>query len=246
MAYTDPSALVRVTERVWLWPHHPDPDRVQASVGVIAGDDGCLVVDAGQSPAHARRVRESLVRQGFPPPQLLVYTHHHWDHVWGAQEWGVPVVAHEQCRQALLAEADKPWSEPYLRAEMAREPLLRPSFSARVRAMEGCWESFRIVLPDQTFRTRHVIELAGAAAELEHVGGRHTPDSIVVKVPSEGVIFLGDCYYPPPYHLRQPGDEPDLAMVRGLVNSGYAVYVESHDVPRSRQEAEAALNPPAR
>jgi glyoxylase-like metal-dependent hydrolase (beta-lactamase superfamily II) len=104
----------------------------------MAGDDGCLVVDAGQSPTHARRVRDSLVRQGFPPPRLLVYRHHHWDHIWGAQEWGVPVVAHEQSRQGLLAEADKPWSEPYLRAEMARAPLLRPSGSARIRVMEGC------------------------------------------------------------------------------------------------------------
>ncbi|MFG1810428.1 MBL fold metallo-hydrolase [Streptomyces sp. NPDC049040] len=246
MAHVVPGALVRVTERVWIWPHHPDPDRVQASVGVIVGDDGCVMVDAGQSPAHARRVRDSMADQGLPPPRLLVYTHHHWDHVWGAQEWGVPVVAHERCRQMMLAEADKPWSDAYLRAEMAREPLLVPSYSARSRAMEGCWESFRLVLPTQTFHGRHTVRLAGAAVELDHVGGRHAPDSIVVRVPSEGVILLGDCYYPPPYHMRQPGDEADLAMVRELVSTDYETYVESHDVPKSRQEVEAALNGPSR
>ena len=65
--------------------------------------------------------------EGLPPARLLVYTHHHWDDTWGACAWDVPVVAHEVGADLLAAEAAKPWSHEYLRAEMERYPLLRPS-----------------------------------------------------------------------------------------------------------------------
>ncbi|WP_407561307.1 MBL fold metallo-hydrolase [Streptomyces sp. 184] len=241
-------ALIRITERVWLWPHHPDPDRVQACVGVIAGDDGCLLVDAGHSPALARRVRNALGGAGLPRARRLAYTHHHWDHVWGAQEWGVPVVAHELTADALRAEAGKPWSQAYLRAEMARDPRLVPSYRARSRAMAGDgrdgwdgWDGFRIVPPDETFTGRRPIRLGGVTVELRHVGGGHAADSTVVAVPSEGVLFVGDCYYPPPYHLRAEGAEPDLALARSLVDAEFEWYVESHDAPRRRAEVKAVL-----
>lgn len=234
--------LVRITERVWLWPHHPDPDRVQAGVGVIAGDDGCLLVDAGQSPALARRIRNALGGAGLPRARRLVYTHHHWDHVWGAQEWNVPVTAHELTADALRAEAEKPWSQAYAEAEMARDARLVPSYTARLRALaEDGWDALRIVPPDETFTARHPLRLGGVTVELRHVGGGHAADSTVVAVPSEGVLFVGDCFYPPPYHLREAGAGPDLALARGLVSGEFEWYVESHDAPRRPEEVKAAL-----
>ena len=28
-----------------------------------------------------------MAGEGLPPARWLVYTHHHWDHVWGAVAW---------------------------------------------------------------------------------------------------------------------------------------------------------------
>jgi hypothetical protein len=38
--------------------------------------------------------------------------------------------------------------------------------------------------------------------ELEHVGGQHAEDSIVVKIPQAQIMFIGDCYCLPTLHLR--------------------------------------------
>lgn len=230
-----------MTERVWVWPHHPDPARVQACVGIVAGDDGCLVVDAGHSPALARRVRDEVTAAGLRP-RALVYTHHHWDHVWGAQEWAVPVVAHDLAAAALRADTATPWSEAYLRDQIARDARYAPSYTARIAAMAGSWDRFRIVPPDLTFTRDHQIDVGGVTVTLEHVGGGHCPDSTVVRVPSEGVLFFGDCYYPPPYHQRQPDDEPDLDLVRRLVTDDYEWYVESHAAPHRRSDVERLLS----
>lgn len=48
-------------------------------------------------------------------------------------------------------------------------------------------------------------------------------------------------FYPPPYHLRRPGDDLDLELVRRLVTDRYDWYVSSHDDPRRRDEIDALL-----
>ncbi|WP_298321745.1 MBL fold metallo-hydrolase [Haloactinopolyspora sp.] len=228
-------ALRQLTASVWLWPHDPDSENVQASVGIVAGETGSIVIDAGHGPALARQIRQAVHEAGIPTPQLLVYTHHHWDHTWGAGAWEVPAVAHELCTELLAAEAAKPWSQAYLHAEIARDPSLGPSYRARGRAVDD-FDELRIVLPERTFTEELTVIAGGATVHLRHVGGGHTPESIVVTVPGDGVLFLGDCYYPPPFHLRQPGDEPDLDMVASLISDDIEWYVESHDVPRHRDD----------
>jgi glyoxylase-like metal-dependent hydrolase (beta-lactamase superfamily II) len=230
-----PDSLIQVTDEVWLWPPHPDPARVQAAVGIVVGDGSSLLVDAGNSPDLARQIRAAMEAEGLPPPTAVVPTHFHWDHTWGTCAWDVPVVAHELCGRSLAEEAAKPWSHDYLRAEMERNPLLVPSYQARAAAVRD-FADLRIVLPEQTFATKRTLNIGGVTVELEHVGGQHSPDSTVVRVPGAGVVFIGDAYYPPPYHLRSPDDGPDLDLVARLVGEDYDWYIESHDQPHRRAE----------
>jgi glyoxylase-like metal-dependent hydrolase (beta-lactamase superfamily II) len=221
--------LVRLAGRVWIYPHDPDPERVRGCVGVVADDEGSVVVDAGNSPAVAGRVRAAMAAEGLPPARWLVYTHHHWDHVWGAVAWGdVQIVAHASARGLLEAEARRPWSHDYLRSEVERDPLLGPSFRARALAMSS-WDGFVVKPPDTVFDDALTLP---TGVELHHVGGQHAVDSIVLTVPDSGVRLVGDCFYPPPYHLRRPGDDHDLDMVRGLLRDDIAWYVDAHSAPQ--------------
>ncbi len=225
--------LTQLAENVWLWPHHSGFNVVQSCVGIIASENETVLVDAGNSPQLARRIQDELRQCGFPPVSQIVYTHHHWDHVYGACEFQVPVVAHSLCRTILTEEAQKPWGPEYLRQELAHNPRLKISYRARARAIQD-WATFRIVVPDIVFDNRMTLQLGPMSIELEHVGGQHAPDSIVVKVPQAQVMFLGDCYYPPPLHLRTPESKPSLAMLAALESEKYTLYVEGHDRPLMR------------
>jgi glyoxylase-like metal-dependent hydrolase (beta-lactamase superfamily II) len=238
-APTVTSGLVHLAGRVWLYPHDPDLDNVQGGIGVVADDRGSVVVDAGNSPFLARRVREAMDAAGLPAARWLVYTHHHWDHVWGAIAWGdVEIVAHAASRDLLAAEARRPWSHEYLRAEVARDPLLGPSFRARAWAMPS-WDGFAVRPPDTVFDEALTLP---TGVELTYVGGRHAVDSIVATVPDAGVRFLGDCFYPPPFHLRGDGDTHDLAMLRRLLRDDIAWYVDAHSAPVGADEVAAVLD----
>jgi len=225
--------LVRLAENVWLWPHNSGFNAIQSSVGVIIGENGSVLVDAGNSPELARRIKDELAQSGFPPVCQIIYTHHHWDHTYGACEFQAPVVAHSMCKTILAEEARKPWGAEYLLQEIERNPRLSVSYRARKRAIRD-WATFRIIIPNVVFDSLMTIKLGQIIIELQHVDGQHAEDSIVVKVPSARVMFLGDCYYPPPLHLRTPQSRPSLDMLAAVESEEYSLYVEGHDKPLTR------------
>ena len=227
--------LAQLTEHTWLFPHNPDPAAVQSSIGVIVNRNESVLVDAGNSPRLARRIKTELARCNLPPVSRIIFSHHHWDHVYGACEFNVSVTAHRICKQILEEEARKPWGIEYLNEEGKRNPKLTLSYLGRADAVDD-WDTFRIVVPQYVFETEASIDLHGLAIELEHVGGEHAEDSIVVKVPADGVMFLSDCYYPPPLHLRKPDSVPSVGILRKLLNEAYRLYVEGHDNPLTSEE----------
>ncbi|WP_344179269.1 MBL fold metallo-hydrolase [Kribbella lupini] len=228
-AMEDAGRLQHVAGRVWVYPHDPDPDAIGASVGVVADERGSVVIDAGNGPAHAREVQRAVAAAGLPEVRWLVYTHHHWDHTWGASAWGeVEVVAHASAVEILQVEAARPWSHRYLREQVRHNPKLGPSFRARALAVPD-FSELRIMLPETTFAETLTLP---TGVELRHVGGRHAPDSIVAVDPESDVMLVGDCYYPPPFHLRTDEDTTDFGMARRLLREGHAYYVDSHSEPR--------------
>ncbi len=228
--------LLPIAERVWLFPRDLDSNKMQPNVGIICTPTQTILVDGGNSPRHARRILTTLAQMSAPPVSHIIYTHHHWDHVFGASVFGAAAIAHEQCRKQLIEAAAKPWSYAYLQEEMRRTPLRESALIALGRAIDD-WRSFRILTPAITFMHKLHFYLDGITLDLEHVGGRHASDSVVVRVREAGVLFTGDCYYPEPLHLRADNDNRlDDAMIESLADEATHVYVDGHGDPRTRAE----------
>jgi glyoxylase-like metal-dependent hydrolase (beta-lactamase superfamily II) len=212
-----------------VYPHDPDPDAIRPGVGIVADDRGSVIVDAGNGPAHAAEVQRAIAAAGLPGARWLVYTHYHWDHTWGAGAWAdVELVGHAAGVPLLEAEARRPWSHAYLRDQVNENPRLGPSFRARALAMPS-FEGFRVLPPQRTFDQTLTLP---TGVQLTHVGGKHAPDSTVVTDPESGVAFLGDCFYPPPFHERSESDTTDFRMTRRLLAERHDWYVDAHSAPR--------------
>lgn len=52
----------------------------------------------------------------------------------------------------------------------------------------------KITSPDIVFADKLLFALGGINCVIERVGGDHSPDSTVIYVAEEGVLFLGDCW----------------------------------------------------
>lgn len=234
------SALIQLAHGVWLYPRDEDPDKVQPNVGVIIGEKQTVLVDAGNSPRVARRILLELDELRAPPVSYVIYSHSHWDHVFGAMALDAPVIGHDLCRKSLVEQAGKPWSQTYIQEEIQRTPAREAGLRAMSRAIEE-WRNFRIIVPEITLSKKLLLHLDGVTVEIEHIGGQHAPESVIVRVKQAGVMFVGDCYYPPPMHQRKPTDTLDWGMIERLANENMAVYVDGHGPPRTAEAVRALL-----
>lgn len=221
--------LRHLAGRVWLYPHHPDDSRTQPCVALVDLGDRSVLIDAGNGPAHARTVRAAALAEGLSPVSTIIYTHHHWDHVWGASVWGVhDIVGHAAGLEPLREDAVRPWSETYAAQVVRDNPRMALSVAARSRAVPD-WAELVVVPPTRTFE--HEL-LVATGLLVRHIGGRHAPDSAIVLDTESGVAILGDCFYPPPVHLRRADDTHDRAMVQQLTRLPVDWLVEAHGPPQ--------------
>lgn len=155
------------------------------------------MLDAGSSTAHTRSFLDGLSNEGVAPPSLVVLTHSHWDHVVGAAELGVPVVAHARTAEYLDELAELDWSDEALDARLAAGEASE-FHVANVREELPSPREVRIVPADIVFDDSLVFELGGVTVRAQHLANDHTDDGCVLFVEPDRVLFVGDATYDSP------------------------------------------------
>ena len=136
--------LRQISDHVWIFPPNKDRSKVQPLIGIICSNTQTVLVDAGNCPAHARRLLVALQEINAPPVSHVIYTHHHWDHTFGAQTYNVPVVAHAMCKKRTIDYKKLPWGPDSDMKESLRKMM---SYSVINRLLQGEWDTFEIIVP---------------------------------------------------------------------------------------------------
>jgi glyoxylase-like metal-dependent hydrolase (beta-lactamase superfamily II) len=191
------AVLQQITHHVhWL---APDERTDRPVLGAVVGDHGSLIVDAGNSPIHAQQLLASLSHLPDLLIKYLVITHWHWDHVFGASAFDAPMFAHEETTRHIAEMAHWDWSDEAL--DMRVQEGIEIAFCRDMIKAE--WPNPRrlnIRVPDVSFTTGLDFNLGGVTCQVRHVGGDHSADSSVVYIPTDRVLFLGDCLSPDLHH----------------------------------------------
>lgn len=230
-----------------LSPHilimHAEHDTDRPILAAIMGERRVLLMDAGNSPAHAALFREELARRGCRQPDMLVLTHWHWDHSFGMSAWNLPAIAHEGTAEVLAGLSRLDWTEEELSA-LVRAGTLSEASAQHIRLEYGDTRAVTVVKPDIVFTGSITIDLGGVTCELNHVGGDHSADSCILFVKEDNVLFLGDALGPSvyggPHQYSSTGFLTMLAIAYGYEAKW---YVESHGVPMSAAEFREDLAP---
>lgn len=172
----------KLTERVYYLP--PDDYKDRPMLGYIRGDRHCLAVDAGFSPDHVDVFYKALDDAGLARPDMTVLTHWHWDHTMGISRIkGTLIACRETCR--LM--------------DQERERMADPAYEAQLRRgytyLDDEFRGRKLTMPrsaDREFEDRLDLDLGGVTAEASHIESPHTPDSVMIYVPEDRILFLGD------------------------------------------------------
>jgi glyoxylase-like metal-dependent hydrolase (beta-lactamase superfamily II) len=179
------------------------PGRVYALTGfefteyyfVVSKDRQQLIsIDAGTRPDAAQGAYEALqaYAPGLPPLTTVFITHAHWDHVGGHSYFhGLNPRPTFYGRGNYQEEFEREFSGP--------ETFARPFFGARFRP-----EDVLSYIPDVAIDTRTDLTIGGSQFELMPARGGETHDAMLIYLPDESVMFLGDVIMP---YLGAPFDE---------------------------------------
>jgi cyclase len=258
--------LVPLAEGVWAAVVRPDASTFAfANSLIVIEEEGVLVVDTQQSPRAARALLGWIESQTEAPVRWVVNTHGHADHVWGNQVYqerfpNVAIVAHEETVQLMLDDGESTRIEQMEGQEAAIQarsewldtglgpsgtPLTeadRASLEGSVQVRRAYVESIRDlepVFPNFTFDSRLSLTVGSRTVELLHNGPAHTQGDVVVYLPEEGVLAVGDLLEESAPWLEGawiPGWADFLARLESLPTD---VLVPSHG---GVQEGTALLN----
>lgn len=189
----NPCTLHKLTDHVY-W-YSPDSRTDRPALGAVVGARAVLMVDVGASPAHTGGFLDALSRAGVARPRYAVLTHWHWDHSFGGEALGIPIMAHRETARHLKIQAGYEWSDSALDQRVA-DGLEIEFCQQHIKLEIPDLSQLKIVLPDIIFDDHLTLDLGDLTAEVVHAGGDHAADSVVVYVPEDRVLFLSDCLYP--------------------------------------------------
>ena len=174
--------LKKLTEHVHYLP--PDDFKDRPLLGYVCGEKYSLAIDGGFSPDHVKLFYDAIEAEGLRLPDYTALTHWHWDHTLGLPAIRGELIASKKTDELLAEE---------------RERLKDPEYDKKLRR----WYYFvddefpgvpipEIRTADIEFEDSYELDLGGVTAKLWWVEAPHTPDSTLIYIPEDKVLFLGD------------------------------------------------------
>jgi glyoxylase-like metal-dependent hydrolase (beta-lactamase superfamily II) len=208
-------------------------------LGMVVGKEKTLMIDAGNSEDHANYFLKELLKKGVPNPDMVVLTHWHWDHIFGLSAFPKIVsIASKETKQEMEKLVPLSWSDEAL-DERVREGSEIEFCAKAIKEEFPDHRDITIVLPDLTFEKRVEIDLGGVTCVVQHVGGDHAADSVVVYVKEEKILFLGDCIYPDIFSEKQ---NYTIKETMRLLNELEAFDAETYILSHQRAISKAEFN----
>jgi len=195
-------------------------DNQTANAGIITTERGAVVIDTLNTPAQGRQLATAAADMTGKQVYLVINTHWHYDHIFGNQAFDAPVVAHCSLSTELAKAAARDLMPIAIAAWISEHP-------------EDLWmaDELELVYPSIAFEGRLVLDLAPVRMVIHHLGG-HTPDSSVVDLPEESVLFAGDLVFEGRVPFLQQANIEDTIKALGQIESlGTRTIVPGHGEP---------------
>jgi len=216
-----------------------------SNAGLIDLGDQALVFDTFLTPQAALDLRGACVDLLGQPPELVINSHYHNDHIWGNQVFApdAQIVSTARTRD-LMASAGAEELEWYSENSAQQLDSFRAQYEAShdeaqrqqlllwIGYYEGLVEALphlTVSMPTVTFNNRLVFHGAQRRAELLTFEGAHTESDAVLYLPEERILFMSDLLFVDCHPYLADGD-PLLLLEALRVLSGLdaACFVPGH------------------
>lgn len=181
--------LKKLGEYAYYMPHDHSTDR--PALGLIVGQNCSLIVDGGNSAAHAEEFLREVSALGVPEPRYLAVTHWHWDHTFGIDRMNLTTIVHTLTQEKLRWMGTLSWDDASLE-QRVKEGTEIEFCAVNIKKEHPDRDAIHIRLADIAYDGSLTVDLGGITCHIFLLGGEHSPDSTVIYSPEAKVMFLGD------------------------------------------------------
>jgi len=226
--------LEKLSDRLFYLSPYQKTDR--PILAAIKGESQTLLLDAGNSTAHAKLFKDQLASHQIYG-NILAITHWHWDHVFGLKEMNLPSIANSMTFEKIKKLQSYSWEDPSL-DERVEAGIEIPFCADAIKLELGNNREIHIPDPTLIFEKQLKINLGGVTAVIEHIGGDHSPDSNLIYIPEEKALFLGDCLYANMYATKWHYTIEKMAKLLNKIEQYEVEYffLSHHPAPLNKED----------
>jgi glyoxylase-like metal-dependent hydrolase (beta-lactamase superfamily II) len=148
------------------------------NVGLVVGDDFCLVIDTRATPRMAREFLADISSITRKPVRYVFLTHYHAVRVLGASAYrGAQIISSRDTLEMIRTTG-----QFYFEVEVRRFP----------RLFKGVEEIPGLTIPHVTFDREMSFWFGGREVRLRAAGRGHTAGDSICWLPEDRVLFTGD------------------------------------------------------
>ncbi|WP_315115692.1 MBL fold metallo-hydrolase [uncultured Clostridium sp.] len=226
-------ALTKVTERIYYLINDKETDR--PVLGYIKGDKYSLMVDAGNSKNHVEKFNNSIEKLNLKLPDYVAITHWHWDHSYGMHAAMGKTIACEITNEQLKVMTKWQWTDEAMKKRLLTGEDIEFA-DTNIRKEYKTFQEIKITAADIVFKNNLEIDLGGLTVILKNVISPHSEDSVIVYVPEEKVVFIGDAYGMDYYNNCKYDPVKVEGFINTLENLEFNLCFPGHSSPINKTE----------
>jgi len=146
------------------------------NLSFIVTTDGVLVFNAGGNYLLAKAMHDEIKKITDQPVKYVVLENSQGHAILGSNYWkeqGVSIIAHIEAYKEIKQKSDS-------------------IFTRGVNRQKDKMIGTIVVLPDQTFEGKMILQMGDTTIELMHIGASHSPDDIQLWLPAQKLLISGD------------------------------------------------------
>jgi glyoxylase-like metal-dependent hydrolase (beta-lactamase superfamily II) len=222
--------LRKISDRLYYLPAEERTDR--PILGYIRGDNYSLAVDAGNSSDHVEKFYRELRESDLELPDFTVITHWHWDHSFGMHAVSGKTIASYLTNEKLAEVQTWEWTNEAMEKRLQSgediefcDQCIRLEYTDR--------NMIRVVTADIIFTGAISLDLGGIQCVIREFISTHSSDSVLVHVPGERIVFIGDAESGDFYQNNGEYDKDKLEeMIIMLERIEVDTILPGHDSPQ--------------
>jgi glyoxylase-like metal-dependent hydrolase (beta-lactamase superfamily II) len=193
---------------------------------------GVVVIEASLLRSIDARIRQAIEKElGRRDIRYLINTHFHHDHTAGNQVYAdATIIGHrtvpegmksELTGEGLAKQIEKfkgmqlDWGERQKKAAPDSRDFhfYREGLVLLRTVLEELQSGFRPTFPTVLFEKCLILDMGDMTVELYSVGGTHTPSDIMIFIPEEGLVAVGDMWPDQVLPYLRKGGPWDLGLI---------------------------------